>query len=1148
MIRIYTILALFLSLTLFAQKESSFKEAQKKTEVKLKLKADDKEKDEAKKKALEKIKQRERQRVNIYTLTDEDIAEIEKKEKEINEKNQQQIDLLEGMLKKYADLPDDTKAERMFMLSEYKWDIAKYRYLRERKEYEQKMDLCMEDEKIKCPEKEPMADYSESIKIYKDILKLLPRYSRMDEVVFYLGYGLQQAGKPTEAVSYFQRIIQKYTESRYVPNAYLALGEFFFENNSFIAAKKNYEKVLENKDSDVYDLAMYKMAWTHYNLGVSQDKESKLKDLDKAVEYFKYSIEQAKQAMSFKDQAKNDLILVLSEYDDAFLQVKNYFYKLGGKDESIKRLNNLNELLLAQGKDEAVVEVTRYIIDDEPNGKRVPEYYAIILESELRLNKGTEDKIYREVIDFFAPDATWILANKDKDYGKEGYEFARKTLQNRAVVVHESGQKCDLKNKKEKCNKKELYLKAGELYREYIDKYPESNEAYEDSFYYAEILFYHKEDWKQAADYYEKVFKNESARDYFADAAFGMILALEKLMKDEIQRLQEGKVNIEESKAAGALVKQDKLEFTSLQRQYLLACDTYIKVVKDDKEKPKVHYGAARLYYEKGHYDEAITRFQEIIKLYKGTQFASLAGNLILDTYNRLRNFREIENWSEILLKNKDFTYNSKEKLVTFVRQSILKQGEEASLTTKYHESAEHFLRLAADSRFKNDMEVAPDALMKAAAAYGFAKDESSANSVLNRLVQLYPKSPLAAESLFNLGNVHSLRAKFKEAADYFAKLEVYPENQIYTADALFNSINLYGAIGDTTNAMRLIDVYLKIYEKSKDPERLKDIEVLKLKRGDIFEFNKDLKKANEAYQTYINLYPEKTDKIIELYIRSGKNLIAEKSVADGEKLFDKALDVFRKKYQKCSMEQDKQDKKKKVEVCNVENSQAKAGSNEEVEFIRSKNLVAEILFNRADKDYQKYIQLSQNIIKTPSYKSGTAVERKMQRDIKEMVKLLPEVRKQFDTVLNYESPIWSVASSYRLGEIPHIFAETLFKAPLPQGLDEDEQFVYREMLDELAIPLNESAIKNYEAVLSFVQQHNWYNEWYRKTAGQIVKFDGKQNLFPAAKYEFTDKTHDSFILKRTSVRETLNPVVEEKKEIKKDVKKDEAKKTEKTK
>jgi TolA-binding protein len=1137
MTKLLSILLLLFSFSIILP-AASFKAAKSKKETKLKFKTEKKQKDEARKKALEKLAQMKKKKLDLYSLTDDDLASLEKKEKEINEKDKEQIQLLERMIKN-PNLSDDQKAERMFRLAELKWESSKFSYLRQRKEYELKMDKCLEDKTIQCPKDEPVANYSESIKIYKTILKKLPRYDRIDEVIYYLGYGLQRAGNPSQSVSYFKKIVLKYPKSEYLAKAYFSLGEYFFDNNSFVAAKKNYEKVLEDKNSDIYDLGMYKMGWVYYNLGsgATDDAPEKWTNLDKSLSYFKYSIEKSTKAIAFKTQAKNDLVLVMSEYKDAFDRVKSYFYKLDGQKEAIKRLNNLGELLLAQGKDTQVIEVYRYLIESAPTGKRVPEYYSTILETETRLlDKAKIAKTFREIIDYFAPDSDWVRANTGKEWQKEGFELGRKLLQERAITFHEKGQKCTPNNKKVKCDKVKLYLKAGDLYKEYIDKYPTSKEAYQDSFYYAEILFYHKKDYQEAANYYEKIFKDPSAKEYYADAAFGMILALEKLMKDEMERLQ-GQVDIKESKEAGSLDKKTRVEFTPRQRQYVVACDNYIKVVKSPKEKPKVAYGAARLFYEKAQYEESIKRFQDIIKNYKGTKFASLAGNLILDTYNRLKNYQQIENWAEILLKNKDFTYNKQDKLVIFVRQSILKQGEEALTNGKYLDAANHFIRLAGDQRFKNDLTIAPDALERAAVVYGLAKDEVSANRILLRIVNEYPKSELAPKSLFTLGKVHSLRAKFKQAADYFSMLSKYPENKEYTADGLYNAISLYAALGDTKSSISLIDTYIKIYGKEKDPAKIKDIESLKYKRGEIFEIVKDYKKANNAYEEYISKYNEDKNKIIELKIRMGKNelKIKKNNFNEAKKYFKEALKLFDDNYITCKNIVTKKGRTKITKKeCKITFS-PKKGTKKEIEFIYTKNLIGDILFTLADSDYQKYISLSKAIKSTPAYKPRSSAERGMQQKIKEMKALYPKLRDSYTNILNYESPVWTVAASYRLGKIYGVFAETLFKAPLPKGLSEDEEFVYRDMLDEIAIPLQEKAIQNYDAVLKVVKQNKFYNKWYSKTAFEIVKYEGRENLFPAAKYSYKDTSYQDSYLKFKIERKKINPIIERKKEDVKD-------------
>jgi hypothetical protein len=151
------------------------------------------------------------------------------------------------------------------------------------------------------------------------------------------------------------------------------------------------------------------------------------------------------------------------------------------------------------------------------------------------------------------------------------------------------------------------------------------------------------------------------------------------------------------------------------------------------------------------------------------------------------------------------------------------------------------------------------------------------------------------------------------------------------------------------------------------------------------------------------------------------------------------------------------------------------------------------------------------------------------------MKALYPKLRDSYTNILNYESPVWTVAASYRLGKIYGVFAETLFKAPLPKGLSEDEEFVYRDMLDEIAIPLQEKAIQNYDAVLKVVKQNKFYNKWYSKTAFEIVKYEGRENLFPAAKYSYKDTSYQDSYLKFKIERKKINPIIERKKEDVKD-------------
>ena len=57
-------------------------------------------------------------------------------------------------------------------------------------------------------------------------------YKRMDEVLFYLAYLLTQVKKEDAARKYFKRLIKDYPKSKFIPYAFLAFGEYFFDRSS----------------------------------------------------------------------------------------------------------------------------------------------------------------------------------------------------------------------------------------------------------------------------------------------------------------------------------------------------------------------------------------------------------------------------------------------------------------------------------------------------------------------------------------------------------------------------------------------------------------------------------------------------------------------------------------------------------------------------------------------------------------------------------------------------------------------------------------------------------------------------------------------------------------------------------------------------
>src|SRR5262249_29608086 len=80
---------------------------------------------------------------------------------------------------------------------------------------------------------------------------------------------------------------------------------------------------------------------------------------------------------------------------------------------------------------------------------------------------------------------------------------------------------------------KEEYALAGDLYGKYLERFPNSKNAYEYGYYYAETLYY-GERYKEAADQYVRIRDSNLDVRYQEDAAFSAIKALEAQVRLEV--------------------------------------------------------------------------------------------------------------------------------------------------------------------------------------------------------------------------------------------------------------------------------------------------------------------------------------------------------------------------------------------------------------------------------------------------------------------------------------------------------------------------------------------------------------------------------------------------------------------------------------
>jgi TolA-binding protein len=983
-------------------------------------------------------------------------------EKKLSETRQRQIKEMRAILAR--DPLYKNKADLLFRIAEKEWEEAKYRYFLTRKDYDKQYEAYLNGTLKKKPD-EPTADYSKAIDEYKALLKEFPNYSRIDEVMFYLGRGLISADKKKDGASYMLRLTKDYPKSKYVTDAYLAVAEYYFDQDLLFAAKTNYLKVLENKESSQYPYALYKLGYVHYNLKEYQDG---IKSFQNVVELQKGN---DKRKVYFTQQAYSALVLCYAELDDGWKEARDYYKKQGGRPLEIEYLEKIGGIFNKQDKTDEEIAVFEYLIGADKQAKTVPAYAEKITAAYKKLENvdadtaelTKTDPIINRFLGEFDPKSTWYVTNKgDEEAITRANQYREEQLDWLISWYHQHAQKNEEKpGQAERVGR--FYRSAAENYERYLAWFPESKDLYEKEFFLAEIYYFQTKEWDKAAGHYGSVVKRDPKGKYSVESAYAVILAMEEKMFDagvakrpDVKAPPKGKKADPKDKGkmeVGADVTyvkkdpNDKFEpipetpLHPTEEAFVKACEGYVTEYPKDKEVPFVSFRAAEIYINKGHYSEGIKRLEVIIEHHSAHKYAGHAVATLFDANYRLKRWDQMERWGRYMLDKKNFEVLSKAKLEEVIAISINEYATELSKKGENEKAREQMLRFIKE--FPTHPK-APIALFNAAAISEKAERTQEAIDLYESLIKRYPKEPQATEAHFVLGALYESQTDFDKAADYFEKMAAFPDVP-QMADSLYNAGAIRVALEQNEQAIAIFQTYVK-----KFPEREDTAEIF-IKIADLYEKKKDWKKALETYDAYIKKYQKtQAQRLVEAFLRRG--LVIQKQGAktarrDAIVEFDKSLAAYKKL---------PEDIKAKREIGRA---------------------AAKAAFALSEYDYGDFESIK---VSFP--------DNVLRRTLVQKAELLTKVEKSNFGVLDYKAHDVSAGALYRLGEMYYLFAKSLFDLPVPPELNEDEQVVYRAMLDDKATPLNEKAIEAMDNALKLAHKNHVYNEWSRKSAALLVK------------------------------------------------------------
>ena len=494
-----------------------------------------------------------------------------------------------------------------------------------------------------------------------------PNYPQLDEVLYYLAYEYEQAQDFTTARKIYYELIQKRPDSKYIPNAYLAFGELFFNEaqgdpSKWDTAAKAYVEVIKYPppNNKVYGYAWYKLAYVFWNTG----------DFDKALNAFKKTIDYGTQfsqlpnASKLADSARRDIVPVYALRGDPGAAY-NFFHNISGdtqgSDKTYRMMDDLGQNYLDTGHYPEAIALYKDLIIRDRNGEKHCLYQTHISEAVLALKSGAKDQIKTE------------LDNQVKAYGeyKNGQhspEAKQECASKTSALVAETAMAWHLEavgsNGQRGTGDQKTMGLAAYLYKKIVETWSAQEFAtftfprivkddwpniYKIKYAMADLLYF-QERWADCGPAFDSVVQENPTGPDAPEAAYASVLCYQKIYEQTHAKGEDkkGSGNLPGQKVAKDAKQSDDdrlkaKELTDNQKGMIQAFNRYICYIKPgpndatgQDQLMEVKYARARTYFEAQHWEEAGIAFRDIAMNNADRDVGIYASQLYLESVNVL--------------------------------------------------------------------------------------------------------------------------------------------------------------------------------------------------------------------------------------------------------------------------------------------------------------------------------------------------------------------------------------------------------------------------------------------------------------------------------------------------------------------------------
>jgi TolA-binding protein len=946
-----------------------------------------------------------------------------------------------------AELPD-----ALLRLAELRWEQARASYLEDYTAWQ------------KAPERvraanPPKAQIELPLSLYDRILAQHRDFARYDLVLYMKAYALMEAARMNEALACYQRIIDEFPRSRFVPDAHMAFAEWHFNASfDYQAALLQYEQVLRYPQSELSDLALFKSAWCLWKLGQVNEAALRFRQvLDLGGQLVSVSGERRRRLLELQDQALEYLIQVFTEDEhNTAADLHRFLAGIGGDQYALRVLKRLSRAFFDQARYLRAIEAYEMLLASEPDDASAPGYQRQIAAAYAAVD--APDAVV-EALDVlatkYAPGSAWAKKQADPEVVARAQRGAERAVRTQAMRYHERAQK-------EK--QTQDFQHAVQLYRVHVARFADSEASYEVMFYLAEILFHRLGQPEEAGDYYVRAARANPTGKLSKDALYNAIIAFESVRVKELQGCKPGAehpsaaaatsgatagspqpsaatlasgANVAAPAAGSAQPPSDPCSETATDHKFSDAIAFYVQLFPNDPEVPGILFRQGHLYFERGIYDPAIRLFGQLLDSYPQSPYAATAGELVLESFNRAQDYGNIERWARKLKRAPAFqNAESQKKLDALILQSVFKAGEQLAARGEHKAAAAAYQRAAQE--FPRD-ERTPKAYYNAGQEWQRAGDLQAAAEAYDALIEQHAGSSEGALGAWSAAQMFESIAQFRDAARYYeAYAKRFPKAD-KREDALYNAIVLRVAAADD-QAVEDGNEFMRSFPAGSSTDEVYFL------IGRAHEAQKRWAQAADTYRRYAKA-GKNADRRIEANTRLGQMLLAQGDRDGADKAWAAAAKAGRK---------------------------AEPGG--------GRYFAAQARFLQADQALAEFEKIQ---IAGDMKGLGKRLQQKSEH--------LRKAAEVYGDVVEYRVSEWLTAALYKIGQSYELFAEALRNAPIPQGLNEQEEQAYRDELAKFIVPIEERALEAYESGYHKALELRVFNTWTQKQREALTRLNDVQ-------------------------------------------------------